>query len=422
MDVPRQRRPGYVASLAVLAATILIGGWLIRPGAIPQSAAPVPSLTDLEQLTRRAERRSLEEMTQYFATTAREVEASLARVSGPGMTAIAWSNDQVVSGPLRTAMGRGPLRIATRTEQMTVPPDVWGPQLPFSQFAMAHRMTPIHRRMGPLRPGDWLLAVWRTDTETPFAIGNFHQVDTVRCGLTDARVIASSVPLTAAMTGGGLFDVDGNFIGIILPCGQRVVAVSDASLQALRVLASTPAQRILGRLGLVLDTTSAEEAAYFKVPEGVLVREVWDGTPADAAGLRPGDILTHLNGTAMTRADDARPLAEAAGTPFDLRVQRGRGTLTVSLAPTAALSGDDAPAGTTGVTLASDPATPEIESVPPEGRAAAAGLLRGDRLVRINQADPPPPSQVRRLLGDNASSPVWLEVARDTRRIGVLLR
>jgi hypothetical protein len=61
VDLTKPRNPRYVAALALVACLILIGGWLARPRDIPESPAPPPSETELEQLARRAERRSLDE-------------------------------------------------------------------------------------------------------------------------------------------------------------------------------------------------------------------------------------------------------------------------------------------------------------------------------------------------------------------------
>ncbi len=49
-----------------------------------------------------------------------------------------------------------------------------------------------------------------------------------------------------------------------------------------------------------------ELAAYFQVEGGVLVVEVVQGTPAGAAGIQPGDVLTHVDGAPLRSIADLR--------------------------------------------------------------------------------------------------------------------
>src|SRR5262245_40979254 len=50
------------------------------------------------------------------------------------------------------------------------------------------------------------------------------------------------------------------------------------------------------RLGVVVTPMSDQLAAYFGVKEGVLVSDVNANTPAAAAGLKAGDVITAVNG------------------------------------------------------------------------------------------------------------------------------
>jgi len=51
-------------------------------------------------------------------------------------------------------------------------------------------------------------------------------------------------------------------------------------------------------LGISAEDVTGQLGAYFGVPggEGVLIREVKPGSPADKAGLKAGDVLTRVNG------------------------------------------------------------------------------------------------------------------------------
>ncbi|HEV2618025.1 MAG TPA: PDZ domain-containing protein [Candidatus Acidoferrales bacterium] len=61
-------------------------------------------------------------------------------------------------------------------------------------------------------------------------------------------------------------------------------------------------------LGVQAEDVSGQLGTYFHVPggEGVLVREVTAGSPAAKAGMKAGDIITHVDGAAIKTVDDLR--------------------------------------------------------------------------------------------------------------------
>jgi C-terminal processing protease CtpA/Prc len=71
--------------------------------------------------------------------------------------------------------------------------------------------------------------------------------------------------------------------------------------------------------------------------------------------------------------------------------------------------------------LESAPKTYRIESVLPDGPAARAGIQPGDRLVRINRAEPRNAEQVMRAMTAATRGPLLLEIERDQRRIAVVI-
>jgi len=62
------------------------------------------------------------------------------------------------------------------------------------------------------------------------------------------------------------------------------------------------------RLGIDAEDLSGQFGTYFGAPngEGVLVREVNSGSPAEKAGVKSGDVITALNGERVRSLGDLR--------------------------------------------------------------------------------------------------------------------
>ncbi|MDQ2069527.1 trypsin-like peptidase domain-containing protein [Natronospira bacteriovora] len=90
---------------------------------------------------------------------------------------------------------------------------------------------------------------------------------------------------------------------------------------------------IRGYLGIAPQTLSPELAESFglEAPAGVVVTNVQRASPADQAGIRPGDIVTHINGRPIL--DDYDALNKVAslqpGELAEVRLIRDEQTLTV---------------------------------------------------------------------------------------------
>ena len=78
------------------------------------------------------------------------------------------------------------------------------------------------------------------------------------------------------------------------------------------------------RMGVSIVPLSDQLATYFGVKEGVLVSEVSSGTPAAAAGIQAGDVITAVNGrSVMSPADLVREVRDAAaGSTIDVQLTR----------------------------------------------------------------------------------------------------
>jgi serine protease Do len=85
------------------------------------------------------------------------------------------------------------------------------------------------------------------------------------------------------------------------------------------------------RLGVVVTPLSDQLAAYFGVKDGVLVSEVQANTPAASAGVKAGDVITSVNGRAITSPQDViNEVREVqAGGTIDLKITRDRKDLSL---------------------------------------------------------------------------------------------
>jgi serine protease Do len=60
------------------------------------------------------------------------------------------------------------------------------------------------------------------------------------------------------------------------------------------------------RLGVDVQELTGQLGDFFGTKDGVLVTGVLDGTPAKAAGMKAGDVITKVNGRPVLNADDLR--------------------------------------------------------------------------------------------------------------------
>jgi serine protease Do len=81
-----------------------------------------------------------------------------------------------------------------------------------------------------------------------------------------------------------------------------------------------------GRLGLTVDALSPQLADYFGTKQGVLVTSVTDNSAAAKAGIRAGDVITSVNGSAVDDPAELRrrlqPLSD--GAEFTIAVMRDK--------------------------------------------------------------------------------------------------
>ena len=293
-----------------------------------------------------------------------------------------------------------------------------------------------------VRVGDWAIAIGN-----PFGLGG-----TVTAGIVSAlhrnigsgqydRYIQTDASINQGNSGGPLFDIDGNVIGIntaiFSPTGGNVgLGFSIPAELAMPVIQQLRATGTVkrGYLGIGIQPLSTDIAAGLGLPKdkGEIVASVEPSGPAARAGIRQGDVVVRINNSDVTFDNTLSYIVAntPVGTtvPIELIRSGQRKTLNATVAQRPAESivqaraglapeDEDAPnaakdAGTEaakaslGITL--QPLTaqlrqslrlPEtvqgvvIAGINPGSDAATNGLQRGDVILQINQRPTTTPAE-----------------------------
>jgi serine protease Do len=411
----------YIASLAAAAATVLVLGFLLKPDKPQAESNPPLSPIETQRLARMAQRRALDTMTEHFSAVVSDLAGRVLQVGAGTGSGILWNTGLVVTAGRSTPSPESTVVMTPEGHLLTATRSVDGPNLPLTAYELPVQPPPGGERIeeaGAIEPGEWLLAVWHHEGDLAFSPGNFLETRSTRCGEMGVEAVLTSIALSDEMAGGGLFDLDGALVAVVLPCDEEHVALTPDSVSRLLERGHGFEAEMLASYGL--RTLPVDEAArdLLGVEDGALVSEIWRGYPADESGLRPGDVIVSLGEQDVASPQDLEPLLLPPELqPRQLRVRRGRRTLEVDLSPRQAQEAVDEE--THGVQLEPPPAGFTIGAVSPGSHGDDAGLRAGDRILRIDDREPRSPAELRRAL--NRGRPVFVEIERDRRRLGLLL-
>ena len=419
------RNPRHILVLAIAAGLILSLGWFLKPG--ERVAEPVAADSQAEP-SRLPARRELEEMADFFGELASDLAPALVRLRNIRQSGVVWSHDMVVTARLAWRFPAA-ITVAASQGDLGSYTDVAGPHLPLAAMRtprLVGRTPPSRRRAAAeVETGNWVLAIWQTESEPAFAPGNALGTESRACGDRQVHEMVTTISIQPAMLGGGVFDLDGNLLAVLLRCDGHDIAVAAASVDDLLAEGQTHQSRVLARWGLTIEPLLPDESFHFGLRGGLMVRELWERYPAEATGVRPGDILMSLDGALLDSVNDLRILEgdEAPGQEtFRLEARRGKTTVTIDLPA----RGIDLPLDTVepesaGLVWDQPVAGYLIESVVAGSRAAKAGVRAGDRLVRVDHAEADRFAAVQAVLSEERDEPTFVELARDGRVRGVLL-
>lgn len=153
------------------------------------------------------------------------------------------------------------------------------------------------------------------------------------------NLVQTDAAINPGNSGGPLVDINGKVVAIntaIIPFAHGIgfaIPINSAKKCAHDIIArGTHVRPWLGIIGLSL---SREIANYYGIPvaEGVLVTRVVDGSPADEAGIAPGDIILAMDDAPITRIE--KLLSEIhkreVGEKVDLMVYRNGQKYTIEV-------------------------------------------------------------------------------------------
>ena len=170
-----------------------------------------------------------------------------------------------------------------------------------------------------LQVGEWVVAIG-----SPFGLDN-----TVTAGIVSAKsrdtgdytpLIQTDVAVNPGNSGGTLIDMRGRVVGMNSQIYSRTGGFMGISFavpidQAIAVAEQLKASGhvVRGKIGVVIDGVSRQlaQALGLGTERGALVSAVEKGGAADLAGVRPGDIITAIDGHQVQRSSDLPRLVGA---------------------------------------------------------------------------------------------------------------
>jgi Do/DeqQ family serine protease len=298
-----------------------------------------------------------------------------------------------------------------------------------------------------VRVGDVALAVGN-----PLGVGQ-----TVTMGIVSAKgratglgtgsfedFIQTDAPINRGNSGGALVNTRGELIGI----NSQILSPSGGNIGIGFAIPSNMAKNVMdqlvqggevrrGMLGVSVQNVSADLAKSLGLDRarGALVSAVQEGSPAEKAGVRRGDLVTEIDGAPVRDSNALRNHVARTppGSDVRLKVLRDGRThdLTVRLAELTANAGEDeqpgrpaTPSGAYGLSV--QPLTPElaerlgvpgatgvaVASVDPAGAAAEAGIRQGDVIEEVNRRPVRSAQELREALRASGERPALVLVNR----------
>ncbi|MBU4263498.1 MAG: DegQ family serine endoprotease [Proteobacteria bacterium] len=266
-----------------------------------------------------------------------------------------------------------------------------------------------------LRVGDWVIAIGN-----PFG---FEQ--TVTAGIVSGKgrtlgsgnyenFIQTDASINPGNSGGPLFNMDGEMVGINTAIYSRSggnigIGFAIPINMAKNVIEQlkTTGKVTRGWLGVMIQNVSQDLAKQFGLekPIGALIGEVSPGSPAEKAGILPGDIIVEYKGKEITQMNMLPTLVAQTPVGETVNVALFRNGKKKNVSVTVAKLEEDETAAEVGqesvLGLTVQQLTPElaqslkikdkegiiVANVEPGSAAEDAGLRPGDLILEVNRQE-----------------------------------
>ena len=317
-------------------------------------------------------------------------------------------------------------------------------KIPGTDFPIVHFGDPTK-----LRPGQWAIAIG-----SPFGFENSVTAGVISAlgrqlpddsGSSFVTYIQTDAAVNPGNSGGPLFNIDGQVIGINAQIYSRTGGYMGMSFAIPIDVALNVRDQLLktgkvsrSRIGVSVQDINQQLALTFglTIPHGALVSSVEPQGPGERAGLKPGDVITSVNGKNIEHSYDLPSVISQLppGSEAHLGIWHERKATDVTVKtvlledtpPQAARNGAQDGGGALG--LAVRPLEPSeqkelhtrgrlvVEDV--TGPALAAGLQAGDVVLGVNGAGVSTVAELKREVA-RAGHTVALLIQREDAQIYV---
>jgi Do/DeqQ family serine protease len=272
--------------------------------------------------------------------------------------------------------------------------------------------------------------------------------------------LQTDAPINQGNSGGALVNTKGELVGI----NSQILSSNDGNIGIGFSIPVNMAKNVMeqlrtrgrvtrSQLGVTVQTVTSDlaDSLGLKQAHGAIVSSVAPGSAAERAGVKRGDVIETFNGQAVRDTNTLRNrVAEAGpGTTAELVIMRDGAEKKLSVKLDEASpeklargrgdrdseSADSDDKTALGVSVA--PLTPElrertrapkdaqglvVEDVNPDGRAAAAGVQRGDVIEEVNRQPVTSVDDLRAALKKTTDKPTLLLINRQGSDIFVTVR
>jgi serine protease Do len=277
-----------------------------------------------------------------------------------------------------------------------------------------------------LRAGQWAIAIGNPfGLDRTVTIGHISATGRTHVGVaTYEAFIQTDASINPGNSGGPLLNIEGKVIGIntaIVSSGQGIgFSIPINMAREIMTQLIDKGRVVRGWLGIVIQELTPDLAEGFGVKQegGVLVAEVMKDSPAEAAGLKPGDIVIEFDGAPVKDVGELQKrvagVEPGRAAPLVVIRDKARTSLSVKMGEQPGdTAGPSAPAKEETLGLTVEPLTPEgsrqfkltthtgvvVTGVAPGSSGEQAGIRPGDAILEVNRQPVTDVESFRRIIG-----------------------